>query len=175
MTTSSPTPEPMPKPTPEPAPGAPPSWQKVLSTLAGERARTLYARAVLGQPLDAAPKEVQRLVDAGLLTDDLHVNGQLFKAVLAAAAPGTPKGVDRFFREGRIDGLPRAGQDREDLLSHLAERLIPADEEISEPEVNRLLATVTHDIPTLRRALVDYGYMERYPDGTGYRRVTEAS
>lgn len=152
-----------------------PSWQKVFSTLAAERARELYARAVLGQPLDAAPKEVQRLVDAGLLTDDHAVDGHLFKEVLSSAAPGTPKGVDRFFRDGRIDGLPRSGQDRADLLSHLAERLLPADEELTEPEVNRLLATVTHDIPTLRRALVDHGHMERYPDGTGYRRVTEAS
>lgn len=118
---------------------------------------------------------MQRLQDAGLLTADGAVDGELFKAVLSAAAPATPKGVDRFFRDGRIDGLPRAGQDRADLLSHLAERLLTADEEISEPEVNRLLATVTRDIPTLRRALVDHGFMERYPDGTGYRRVTEAS
>ncbi|RJT80855.1 DUF2087 domain-containing protein [Arthrobacter cheniae] len=152
-----------------------PSWQKILSTLAGERSRELYARAVLGQPLDATPKEVQRLRDAGLLTDGNDVDGELFKVVLAAAAPGTPKGVDRFFRDGRIDGLPRAGQDRADLLSHLAERLLPADEELTEPEVNRLLATVTHDIPTLRRALVDHGYLERHPDGTGYRRATGGS
>lgn len=149
-----------------------PSWQKIFSTLAGERSRELYARAVLGQPLDATPKEVQRLRDAGLLTADGAADGMLFKTVLAAAAPGTPKGVDRFFRDGRIDGLPRAGQDRTDLLSHLADRLLPAEEELGEPEVNRLLATVTHDIPTLRRALVDHGFVERYADGTGYRRMT---
>ncbi|WP_104168355.1 DUF2087 domain-containing protein [Arthrobacter sp. SX1312] len=150
-----------------------PSWQKVLSTLAGGRSRELYARAVLGQPLDATPKELQRLVDAGLLTPEHAVAEGLFTDVLAAAAP-TPKGVDRFFRDGRIDSLPRAGQDRTALLAHLAGRLLPADMELGEPEVNRLLATVTHDIPTLRRALVDHGYLERYPDGTGYRRVTEA-
>ncbi len=152
-----------------------PSWQQILSTLAAPRSRELYARAVLGEPLDATPKEVRRLVDAGLLTSEHAVDGELFKDVLAAAGPGTPKGVDRFFRAGRIDGLPRAGQDRTDLLAHLAERLLPADEELGEPEVNRLLATVTRDVPTLRRALVDHGYVERYPDGTGYRRVTEAS
>ncbi|MHA7209872.1 DUF2087 domain-containing protein [Arthrobacter sp. MDT1-65] len=148
-----------------------PSWQRILSTLAGARSRELYARAVLGQPLDATPKEVQRLVDAGLLTPENLVAEGLFQEVLAAAGPGTPKGVDRFFRDGRIDGLPRAGQERTDLLAHLAERLLPADEEISEPEVNRLLATVTRDIPTLRRALVDHGFVERHPDGTGYRRA----
>lgn len=152
-----------------------PSWQKVFSTLAGGRSRELYARAVLGQPLEATPKELQRLGDAGLVLPDGTVDEHLFKAVLAAAAPGTPKGVDRFFHEGRIHGLPRAGQDRADLLSHLAERLLPADQEISEPEVNRLLATVTRDVPTLRRALVDHGLMERYPDGTGYRRVSAAA
>ncbi|TKV27865.1 DUF2087 domain-containing protein [Arthrobacter sp. NamB2] len=152
-----------------------PSWQKVLSTLAGGRARQLYARAVLGEPLDATPKELQRLVDAGLLRQDATVDEHLFKEVLAAASSGTPKGVDRFFREGMIDGPPRTGQDRADLLEHLAERLLPPDEELSEAEINRLLATVTRDIPTLRRALVDHGYVERYPDGTGYRRVTESS
>lgn len=151
-----------------------PSWQRILSTLAGARSREVYARAVLGEPLDAAPKEVQRLVDAGLLTQDHAVNGNLFKDILATAGTGTPRGVDRFFRDGLIDGLPRTGQDRTDLLAHLAERLLPADEELSEPEVNRLLGTVTRDIPTLRPALVDYGFVERYPDGTGYRRVTEA-
>lgn len=150
-----------------------PSWQKIFSTLAGGRSRELYARAVLHQPLEGTRKEVQRLVDAGLLDEDQSVDEQLFKTVLAAALPATPKGVDRFFREGRIDGLPRTGQDRAALLAHLTERLLPADEELSEPEVNRLLATVTRDIPTLRRALVDHGYLERYPDGTGYRRVTE--
>jgi hypothetical protein len=149
----------------------PPSWQKILSTLAGARSREIYARAVLGEPLDASPKEVQRLVDAGLLTQDHAVDGHLFKDVLATSAPATPKGVDRFFREGRIEGLPRTGADRAGLLAHLAERLLPADDEITEPEVNRLLATVTRDVPTLRRALVDAGLVERYPDGTGYRRV----
>ncbi|MHA7282274.1 DUF2087 domain-containing protein [Arthrobacter sp. TMS2-4] len=149
-----------------------PSWQKVLSTLAGGRSRELYARAVLGEPLDATPKELQRLVDAGLLTPEHAVADGLFKQVLAAAAVPTPKGVDRFFRDGRLDGLPRVGQDRTDLLAHLAGRLFPTDEELGEPEVNRLLATVTHDIPILRRALVDHGFLERHPDGTGYRRVT---
>ncbi|WP_298253370.1 DUF2087 domain-containing protein [uncultured Arthrobacter sp.] len=150
-----------------------PSWQQIFSTLAGTRARELYALAVLHQPLEATRKETQRLVDAGLLGADLTVDGQLFTTVLTAAAPGTPRGVDRFFRDGRIDRLPRAGQDRADLLAHLAERLLPSDEELSEPEVNRLLATVTRDIPTLRCALVDHGLVERYPDGTGYRRVAE--
>ena len=148
-----------------------PSWQKVFSTLAGERSRQVFARAVLGEALDASTKDVQRLVDAGLLTQDHAVNGQLFQDVLMHSAAPTPKGVDRFFRDGRIDGLPRAGQDRADLLTHLADRLLPADEPLSEAEVNRLLATVTRDIPTLRRALVDHGYVERHPDGTGYRRV----
>lgn len=150
-----------------------PSWQRVFSTLAGERSRELYARAVLGEPLEGSPKEIQRLVDAGLLTSEHAVEAHVFKEVLAASAPATPKGVDRFFREGRIDGLPRTGADRDALLSHLVERLLPADAEITEPEVNRLLATVTRDVPTLRRALVDSGYLERYPDGTGYRRVLD--
>lgn len=148
-----------------------PSWQKVLSTLAGGRSRVLYAQAVLGQPLDATPKELQRLVDAGLLTEEQSVADGLFKQVLAAATAPPPRGVDRFFRDGRIDALPRAAQDRTDLLAHLAGRLFPDDEELGEREVNRLLATVAHDVPTLRRALVDHGFLKRHDDGTGYRRT----
>ncbi|MHA7273060.1 DUF2087 domain-containing protein [Arthrobacter sp. TMT4-20] len=61
--------------------------------------------------------------------------------------------------------------ERRAVLQHLTERLVPADQELSEREVNLVLATVTRDIPTLRRALVDYGHLVRRPDGTGYRRA----
>ncbi|GAB3538399.1 hypothetical protein GCM10027403_24730 [Arthrobacter tecti] len=149
------------------------SWQKVFSTLAAERFRELYAKAVLGLELDASPKERSKLVTAGLLSEDGSVNDGLFKEVLGAAAGPRPQGVDRFFREGRLDGFPANPADRKAVLEHLAGRLFPDQQELDEPLVNRLVGTVTHDIPTLRRALVDYGYLERNPDGTGYRRVLD--
>lgn len=147
------------------------SWQKILSTLASDSLPEAYARAVLGQQLDARSKERIRLTEAGLLLDDGSVNGGIFQETLAAAAPPRPRGVSRFFREGQLEALPAGHDDRLSVLDHLARRLFPADRELDEPLVNLLLATVTGDVPSLRRALVDYGYLERNADGTGYRRV----
>jgi hypothetical protein len=147
------------------------SWQKVFSTLASARLRETYARAILGEEPDAGSKERSKLVEAGLLSADGSVNDGLFKEVLATAAVPRPLGVDRFFREGRLDGLPAGQADRLSVLEHLAGRLFPVDQELSEPQVNLLIATVTSDVPTLRRALVDYGYLLRNADGTGYLRA----
>lgn len=147
------------------------SWQRAFSTLSAPRLRELYAAAVLGQHFDASTKELEKLTAAGLLNTDGTVNADLFQEVLGAAARKKPQGVDRFFRDGRLDGLPRNPAERTAVLEHLTERLIPAEQELSEREVNLVLATVTRDIPTLRRALVDYGHLDRRPDGTGYRRA----
>lgn len=147
------------------------SWQKVFSALASERLREAYARAVLGTEGELSPKERSKLIESELLTVDGSVNGTLFKELLAAEARPRPEGVDRFFREGRLEGLPAGHADRQSVLKHLAGRLFPTDQELAEPQVNLLIATVTRDIPTLRRALVDYGFLVRNADGTGYRRA----
>lgn len=146
------------------------SWQKVFSTLASTRLREAYAHAVLGEDPEVQPKERAKLIESGLLDADGSVNDALFKELLAAASAPRPQGVDRFFREGRLDGLPAGHADRVSVLEHLADRLFPGGQELTEPQVNLLIATVTRDIPTLRRALVDYGYLVRNADGTGYRR-----
>ena len=147
------------------------SWQKVFSALSTPRLRELYAAAVLEQGADASAKELDKLTSAGLLNPDGTANPGLFQEVLGAAARSKPQGVERFFVDGRLDGLPRNPAERSAVLKHLAERLIPAGQELSEREVNLVLSTVTQDIPTLRRALVDYRHLDRRPDGTGYRRA----
>ncbi|GAB3548854.1 hypothetical protein GCM10027404_13480 [Arthrobacter tumbae] len=148
------------------------SWQKVFSTLASERLREAYARAVLGEDVEAGSREFSKLVESELLLSDGSVNDAMFKDVLGAAAHARPQGVDRFFREGRLDGLPAGQADRLAVLEHLADRLFPAGQELDEPVVNLLVATLTRDIPTLRRAFVDSGFLLRNPDGTRYRRVS---
>ncbi|KRF05019.1 hypothetical protein ASH00_11235 [Arthrobacter sp. Soil782] len=147
------------------------SWQKVFSTLASEPLRDAYARAILGEDVSTRSREFSKLVESGLLLSDGSVNDGMFKDVLGSAAGARPRGVDRFFHEGRLDGLPAGQVDRLAVLEHLADRLFPLDQELDEPVVNLLVATVTGDIPTLRRALVDFGFLVRNPDGTRYRRA----
>jgi len=45
-----------------------------------------------------------------------------------------------------------------------------AGRDYSEKEVNELLKAIYPDFATLRRALIDYGYLTRTPDGRVYRK-----
>lgn len=150
-------------------------WQQLLATLANERLRQVYAEWVLGIRGGATEAELRKLQGAGLLEErgdeGLQVADGVFRDVLAAAAKPQPTGVDRFFQNGRITGIPRRQEDRDELFSHLALRLFGAEEVLDEPLVNRLLGTVTDDVPALRRALVDFGFLQRDPDGSQYWRT----
>ncbi|WP_051388670.1 DUF2087 domain-containing protein [Arthrobacter sp. 35W] len=145
------------------------AWQPLLAALANERLRAVYAAAVLGADVGATAKEVARLAAAGLLDPvDFSVAGGVFADALAAGSTPRPEGVDKHFDAGMLTHLPAAAAAREAVLAHLAQRLLPTSEVLSEKEVNRLLATVTTDIPTLRRALVDADLLRRSADGSRY-------
>jgi len=149
-------------------------WQQLIAALANDRLRQVYSEWVLGIHGGALPAELARLAAAGLLEehdDGYRVVPEVFREVLASASKAQPTGVDRFFSQGWLNGIPRRPGDRDELLSHLAIRLFGSEEVLAEPEVNRLLATVTHDVPTLRRALVDFGYLKRDADGGQYWRT----
>ncbi|HIW72573.1 MAG TPA: DUF2087 domain-containing protein [Candidatus Levilactobacillus faecigallinarum] len=49
---------------------------------------------------------------------------------------------------------------------------IPADQRLTEPEINDYLRPIYSDYPLLRRELIDYHFLDRTPDGTAYWRVT---
>jgi hypothetical protein len=149
-------------------------WQQVFAALANDRLRQVYAEWVLGIHGGGTEAEVKKLAAAGLLEE--HDNGYrvaatVFRRTLASAGKPQPAGVDRFFQDGRIQGIPRRPDQRDELLGHLAIRLFDSEEVLAEAEVNRLLATVTTDVPSLRRALVDFGYLKRDPDGSQYWRA----
>jgi hypothetical protein len=149
-------------------------WQQLIAALANERLRQVYAEWVLGIRGGALPAELDKLASAGLLKesdDGYRLAPEVFREVLVSARKPQPAGVDRFFSHGRLNGIPRRSEDREEVLSHLAIRLFGSEEVLAEPEVNRLLATVTADVPTLRRALVDFGYLKRDADGGQYWRT----
>ncbi|MCU1572955.1 MAG: hypothetical protein JWO93_1037 [Micrococcaceae bacterium] len=148
-------------------------WQQVFAALANDRLRQVYAEWLLGIQGGGTEAEVQKLATAGLLEEGgggYRVAAGVFRDTLAAAGKPQPTGIDRFFQDGRIQGIPRRPDQRDELLGHLAIRLFGSEEVLAEAEVNRLLATVTSDVPSLRRALVDFGYLRRDPDGSQYWR-----
>jgi hypothetical protein len=65
-----------------------------------------------------------------------------------------------FVREGRISALPARSSKRLALLDHVA-RLFEPGVRYPEPIVNRRLQNVFDDYVTLRRYLVDAGYLSR--------------
>ena len=65
-----------------------------------------------------------------------------------------------FFRDGRLTSLPSRPAIRLAALGILAERFAPG-RSYPEAEVNALLAGDAPDHATLRRLLVDHGFLDR--------------
>jgi Uncharacterized protein conserved in bacteria len=76
--------------------------------------------------------------------------------------------------EDTIDRYPRRREDRLLLLQWIADRAFTDDDDLTESQVNERLYRYTDDVAVLRRYLVDAELLERFPDGTGYRRVRPA-
>jgi hypothetical protein len=120
----------------------------------------------------AAEAGQDRKPDQGKNSDDgVEVNEDLFATLLASQQSSKPSGPDRFFHHGRITSLPRKEDDRNELLAHLSVRLFPPEDVLDENQINLLVRTVARDVPALRRALVDYGYLKRDADGSKYWRA----
>lgn len=154
------------------------AWRAILSALADDRGRELYARIVRGEPVDStqtptkARRSLAALISAGLITetdDGYSASPTVFRDALAAA-PRTPRatGPERFFREGRLATLPSRDADRRAVLTVVASRSLSPGEVVTETEINTRLAMITDDVAALRRALVDTGLVERTRTGTAY-------
>jgi hypothetical protein len=157
------------------------AWRAVLAALADDRAREIYARIVLAQPIDEAlatipPKKAQRIAEsltaAGLVSATAEglvpVSDVFARALASAGGPVRREGVDRFLEAGRLVRFPARAADRRALLEHVATRVLAAGDTVSEAEINGRLAEVTDDVAGLRRALVDEGLVARASDGSAY-------
>ena len=80
------------------------------------------------------------------------------------------KVVRDFFDGPRLKAIPAQRKKRVIVLQHLVERFGP-DRDYPEKEVNALLREAHEDVATLRRELVDYGFMTR---GGGIYRVARS-
>lgn len=74
--------------------------------------------------------------------------------------------------EGRITAIPMKRKKFDVLLRH-ALKLFDEHGEWTEQAVNARLKGLTDDVATLRRGLIDHGYMVRSPSGSCYRRTTQ--
>jgi hypothetical protein len=156
----------------EPTPEA---WRAVLAALVNPRQRRALAEVIAEHDpaLSAAERrDAHRiLTQSGLMT----LGGRIDEARLRAMLAGNrteKEGVDRWLRaDGRIDRWPKSAEDRLELLTWIADRLMGSDELLGEKDFTHRLFAFTTDPNTLRRALVDAGLIGRNPDGTDYRRI----
>lgn len=142
----------------------------------------------LAEQLDLTPPTIshhmRKLVDAGVViaTTDAQrqwyrLNGDLLlasrKVSLGTSSPQTvesnsedtdeqfrAKVVRDFFTDGRLKEIPAQRKRRVIVLQHITEQF-DLTRPYPEREVNEMLKSIHPDFATLRRELVDYGFLER--------------
>ena len=128
----------------------------------------------LGLTAPTISHHMRRLIAAGIVTEERdaqrHVyslNNQLLGSLRSEeAAPRPAVENDRarvmrhFLKDGKLATIPAARKQRVIVLQFLLEQFDPA-REYPEREVNELLGSFNEDFATLRRELVDYGYLVR--------------
>ena len=161
------------------------NWQAAFAALKHPAILMAYARLVVAEGAasggarmessDAAepdPAVAARLLNSGLLFSDadgrVRVDSEFFTKALESAEQAKPQGVEKYIRLEKVGALPQNAADRDQLLSFLSERLFETRRHYAEAEVNSLLRVVTDDISGLRRALVDWQFLDRTADGSDY-------
>lgn len=132
----------------------------------------------LAEALNLKPPTIshhmRKLIDAGIVTDErvaqshsYALNLQLLGSLRGADAgsPTSPVNdrdriLKNFFRNGKLMNIPAARNKRVIVLQYLLEQFDPQRTYV-EREVNELLGAFHEDFATLRRELVDYGYLTR--------------
>lgn len=117
---------------------------------------------------------MRRLIDAGVVTvqrdAQRHVyslNAELLRSVRSSDQTGKIQNEDEraktlrhFLKDGKLVNIPASRKQRVFVLQYLLEQFDPG-REYPEREVNDLLGSFNEDYATLRRELVDYGYLKR--------------
>ncbi len=143
----------------------------------------------LAERLELTPPTIshhmRKLTDAGIVTAQSDAQRQWYSLntdlllatrrvpidVHAEVVSGTPENMDDdarfrakvlrdFFDGERLKQFPAQRKRRVIVLQHVMERFDP-NREYRESEVNQILKQVHDDFATMRRELVDYGYLTR--------------
>ncbi len=78
--------------------------------------------------------------------------------------------IKRYFPggpDGPLAEFPAKEKRKVIIIKHLAQRFQPS-RKYTEKEVNAILEAANHDYVTLRRYLIEYGFLDRLPDGSSY-------
>lgn len=80
--------------------------------------------------------------------------------------------IGTYFDGDQLKSFPKKQKKKLALLQHISEMFDPA-KRYSEREVNSILKNVYEDYVTIRRYMIDYGFLDRKNDGTEYWVMSE--
>lgn len=129
------------------------------------REREKQARVFLAlmTHLEAVPRGGNTLVEshrtATMVDERYAITEQERTAFITKYFPQGP--------DGPISDFPSKEKRKLVILMELARRFEP-NHRYTEPEVNQVLKAAWHDYVTLRRYLIEYGFMDRERDGSAY-------
>ncbi|HWI54417.1 MAG TPA: DUF2087 domain-containing protein [Desulfobacteria bacterium] len=101
---------------------------------------------------------------------DYHRGAKMIDQRYAITSDENEKILKQYFKQGLhgpLSGFPSKEKRKLIILRQLVTRFA-AGRKYSEQEVNEILKVAYHDHATLRRYLIEYGFMERIPDGSAY-------
>lgn len=129
------------------------------------REREKQARVFLAlmSLLEGMPKGGHSLVDS-------HRNATMVDERYAITQEEQDTFLAKYFPEGTdgpLHDFPSKEKRKLVILMQLARRFEPG-RRYTEPEVNLVLKAAWHDYVTLRRYLIEYGFMDRERDGSAY-------
>lgn len=148
---------------------------RILGLIAAEPRTGKQLAEALDLTAPTISHHMRRLTAAGIVSEERdaqrHVyslNTQLLGSLRATDQPeaASRPADDRervlrnFFRDGKLINIPAARKQRVIVLQYLLEQFDPR-RTYPEREVNELLGQYHEDYATLRRELVDYGYLVR--------------
>ena len=148
---------------------------RILGLIAGEPKSGKQLADALSLTPPTISHHMRKLVSAGIVSEErdaqrhlYSLNNQLLRSMSFAESPrtSTNKSDDRsrvmkhFFKDGKLVTIPAARKQRVIVLQYLLEQFDP-HRSYQEREVNELLGGYHEDFATLRRELVDYGYLVR--------------
>lgn len=147
---------------------------RILGLIASKPQSGKQLADALGLSAPTISHHMRRLISAGIVQEErdaqrhiYSLNSQLLRTVRSngEGAPKPPSDdrarvLRNFFKDGRLVTIPAARKQRVIVLQYLLEQFDPR-RTYQEREVNELLGSFHEDFATLRRELVDYGYLMR--------------
>jgi hypothetical protein len=75
--------------------------------------------------------------------------------------------ISRYFIDERLSKLPSKEKRKLIVLQHIMRKIEP-ERKYSEKEINMIIENIFSDYVTIRRYLIQYGFMDRTSDGSSY-------